>query len=153
MLSPKKILVPTDFSESSDQALGNAVDMALKWNAKVVVLHVIEENVKQCAIDYLVDYCLEDTFVTTFERELMKSANERLGKQVNALKDARKADIEFEVRKGDPSNTILEEQLRLGADLIVIASHGKAGAARQAIGSVTDKVVRAAGCPVLVNRV
>ena len=153
MFQPKKILVPTDFSESSDRAVEHAVQVAATYNAKVMLLHVVEENVKQCAIDYLVDYCLEDNFVATFERELLKAANERLGKQVGALKGTSKADIEFEVKKGDPSETILEEQLKLGADLIVIASHGKAGNARHAIGSVTDKVVRTARCPVLVNRV
>lgn len=152
MFHPRKILVPTDFSESSDKAVEHAAEMAATYKAKVMVLHVIEENVKQCAIDYLVDYCLEDDFVSTFEREILKAANERLGKQVSSLKDAHKAAIEFEVKRGDPSDTILEEQLKLGADLIVIASHGRSGNARHAIGSVTDKVVRAAQCPVLVNR-
>lgn len=152
MFHPKKILVPTDLSEPADRAVEHAADMAATYNARVTVLHVIEENVKQCAIDYLVDYCLEDDFVATFEREILKAVNERLGRQVSGLKEEKKADIEFKVKKGNPSDTILEEQVGLGADLIVIASHGRSGIARHAIGSVADKVVRTARCPVLVNR-
>ncbi|HPI92470.1 MAG TPA: universal stress protein [Deltaproteobacteria bacterium] len=152
MFNPKKILVPTDFSASSDRAVEYAADMGAAYGARVMVLHVMEENVRQCAIDYLVDYCLEDDFVTRFEREILKSANERLDRQVAALKDAGKGYIEFEIKKGDPVDTILEEQVRLGADLLVISSQGKAGSARHTLGSVTDKVVRTSGCPVLVVR-
>lgn len=152
MFEPKIILVPTDFSEYSDRAVDLAADLAARYGARLMVLHVIEENIKQCAIDYLVDYCLEDDFVTTFERELLKAANERLGTRVGSLRDERKAAVEFEVRKGSPGDVIVEEQVRLGADLIVIASHGRAGAARHTSGSVTEKVARSARVPVLISR-
>ncbi|MGD0820182.1 MAG: universal stress protein [Desulfomonilia bacterium] len=152
MFTPKKILVPTDFSESADKAVEHAADIAAKYHAKVVVLHVVEENVRQCAIDYLVDYCISDDFVTQFEREIMRTSNERLQKQIVNIKGA-KVDIEYEIRKGEPADIILDEQVKLGADLIVIASHGKVGAAKHAIGGVTDKVVRSATCNVMVNKI
>ena len=152
MFTPKKILVPTDFSESADKAVEHAADIAAQYHAKVVVLHVVEENVRQCAIDYLVDYCISDDFVTQFEREIMRTSNERLQKQIVNIKGA-KVDIEYEIRKGEPADIILDEQVKLGADLIVIASHGKAGAAKHAIGGVTDKVVRSAACNVMVNKI
>jgi nucleotide-binding universal stress UspA family protein len=152
MFVPKKILVPTDFSESADKAVEHAADIAARFNAKVVVLHVVEENVRQCAIDYLVDYCISDDFVTQFEREIMKTSNERLQKQIVNIKGA-KVDIEYEIKKGEPADVILDEQVKLGADLIVIASHGKAGAAKHAIGGVTDKVVRTAACNVMVSKI
>jgi|SRR5208337_1771386 len=152
MFTPKKILVPTDFSESADKAVEHAADIAAKYHAKVVVLHVVEENVRQCAIDYLVDYCISDDFVTQFEREIMRTSNERLQKQIVNIKGA-KVDIEYEIRKGEPADIILDEQVKLGADLIVIASHGKVGAAKHAIGGVTDKVVRSAACNVMVNKI
>jgi nucleotide-binding universal stress UspA family protein len=152
MFTPKKILVPTDFSESADKAVEHAADIAARFNAKVVVLHVVEENVRQCAIDYLVDYCISDDFVTQFEREIMKTSNERLQKQIVNIKGA-KVDIEYEIKKGEPADVILDEQVKLGADLIVIASHGKAGAAKHAIGGVTDKVVRTAACNVMVSKI
>jgi nucleotide-binding universal stress UspA family protein len=152
MFNPKKILVPTDFSESADKAVEQAVDMAAQYNAKVVVLHVVEENIKQCAIDYMVDYCISDDFASTFERELMKSSNERLAKQIDSLKEAKKIDIAYKVKKGDTADDILDEQHKIGADLIVIAAHGKVGAVRHGIGGVTDKVARASTCHVLVNK-
>jgi nucleotide-binding universal stress UspA family protein len=99
-----------------------------------------------------VGYCITDDFVTTFEREIVKASNERLQKQLDALKAAKKVDIEYEIKKGDPADVILEEQIRLGADLVVIASNGKLGAVKHAIGGVTDKVIRAAKCHVFVNR-
>ena len=152
MFTPKKILVPTDFSEFADKAVEHAADIAARYHAKVVVLHVVEENVRQCAIDYLVDYCISEDFVTQFEREIMKTSNERLQKQIVNIKGA-KVDIEYEIKKGEPADVILDEQVKLGADLIVIASHGKAGAAKYAIGGVTDKVVRTAACNVMVSKI
>ena len=152
MFTPKKILVPTDFSEFADKAVEHAADIAARYHAKVVVLHVVEENLRQCAIDYLVDYCISEDFVTQFEREIMKSSNERLQKQIAALKGNKKLDIDYEIKKGDPADVIIDEQAKLGADLIVIASHGKAGAAKYAIGGVTDKIVRTAVCNVMVNK-
>ena len=152
MFNPKKILVPTDFSESADKAVEHAADIAAKYNAKVTVLHVVEENVKQCAIDYMVDYCISDDFAKTFERELMKASNERLAKQIASLKDSKKVDIAYMVKKGDTADAILNEQDKMGADLIVIAAHGKIGVVKHEIGGVTDKVVRAAKCHVLINK-
>jgi nucleotide-binding universal stress UspA family protein len=152
MFHPKKILVPTDFSESADKAVEHAVDIAAQYNAKVAVLHVVEENIKQCAIDYMVDYCISDDFVSTFERELMKSSNERLAKQIDSLKNAKKVDISYMVKKGNTADVILDEHNKMGADLIVIAAHGKVGSVGNDIGGVTDKVARAAECHVLVNK-
>ncbi|HVN70573.1 MAG TPA: universal stress protein [Desulfomonilia bacterium] len=153
MFAPKKILVPTDFSEYSDKAVEHAADIAARYKGKVVVLHVVEENVKECAINYLVDYCISDDFVAKFEREIMKSSNERLQKQVDNLKDAKKVDIGYLIKKGDPADVILEEQVKTGADLLVLAPYGSTGAAKYAIGGVTDKVVRTAKCNVMVNKV
>jgi nucleotide-binding universal stress UspA family protein len=152
MFNPKKILVPTDFSDPADKAVEHAVDMAAKYNATVTVLHVVEENVKQCAIDYMVDYCISDDFAKTFERELMKSSNERLAKQIDSLKGSKKVDITYMVKKGDTADVILDECDKIGADLIVIAAHGKVGAVRHDIGGVTDKVARAARSHVMVTK-
>jgi len=61
-------------------------------------------------------------------------------------------DIDFEIKKGLPAELILNEQVRKGADLIVIAAHGKTGSPNYPFGSVTDKVIRSAKCPVMVDR-
>ena len=148
MFEPKKILVPTDFSKYSDRAVQEAVDIASKYNADVVLLHVIDDNIRQCAADY----CLSNEVVKQFEDESMKTSKDKLQKSVKIASESKKVDISLEIKRGVPSEVILDEQLKKGIDLIVIASHGKTGILRHLIGSVTDKVIRAAKCPVLVIR-
>ncbi|HVN70953.1 MAG TPA: universal stress protein [Desulfomonilia bacterium] len=149
MFTPKTILVPTDFSQSSDRALEKAVDMAEKYNSKIVLLHVIDENIQQC----VVDYCLRNEEVEQLEEESVKRSRERLMQEANALKGSRHVEIDFDLKKGVPAEIILDEQLKTGTDLIIIGSHGKKNIMKHLIGSVTDKVVRAAKAPVMVVRV
>jgi nucleotide-binding universal stress UspA family protein len=153
MYTPKKILVPTDLSKYSDAAVEKAVDLAAQLNAKVLLLHVIEENIKQCAVDYYIDYCLSDDFVVQFENEIKKASGEKLEKQVSTMKGRKKVDISFKIEKGVPSEIILDEQVRNGSDLIVMSSHGKTGLKSYPLGSVANKVVSTAKCPVLIDRV
>jgi nucleotide-binding universal stress UspA family protein len=148
MFTPKTILVPTDFSQSSDRALEKAVDLAEKYDAKVILLHVIDENVQQCAVDY----CLREEDVMKLEEESMKRSRERLVDEANALKGSRHVEIDFDLKKGVPAEVILDEQLKTGTDLIIIGSHGRKSIMKHLIGSVTDKVVRAAKTPVMVVR-
>jgi len=148
MFTPKTILVPTDFSQSSDRALEKAVDMAEKYNAKVILLHVIDEKVQQCAADY----CLRNEDVGKLEEESTRRSTQRLVDEATALKGSRQVVIDYDLKKGAPAEVILDEQLRTGTDLIIIGSHGKKGIMKHLIGSVTDKVVRAAKSPVMVVR-
>jgi nucleotide-binding universal stress UspA family protein len=152
MFSPKKIMVPTDFSQYADAAVEKAMDLAVQFNAQVLLLHVIEENIKQCAIDYYIDYCLSDDFTVEFENEIKKASVERLEKQVSAMKGRKKMDIVYDIKRGIPSEVILDEQVASGSDLIVISSHGKTGLKSYSMGSVAHKIVNAAKCPVLVIR-
>ena len=148
MFTPKTILVPTDFSLSSDMALEKAVDLAEKYNAKVILLHVVDEKIQQCAADY----CLREEDVEQLEEESMKRSREMLVKETSALKGPRTVEIDYDLKKGAPAEVILDEQLRTGSDLIIIGSHGSKGIFKHLIGSVTDKVVRAAKTPVMVVR-
>lgn len=148
MFDIKKILVPTDFSQYSDVALQEAVDIASQYNAKVVLLHVIDENIRQCAADY----CLSSEVVSQLERESLTTSKEKLRNEVDSLKEKKPVEIDYDIRKGSPADAILEEQQEKGIDLIVIPSHGKSGILKHLIGSVTDKVVRSAKCPVMVVR-
>jgi nucleotide-binding universal stress UspA family protein len=148
MFEPKKILVPTDFSGYSDNAIKQAVDIAEKFSAKIVLLHVIDQSIQQCAADY----CLSNAAVEQLKNESTKTSEDKIKKTINTLKGSTKVDVSFVVKNGVPAEVILDEQMRNGIDLIVIASHGKTGILRHLIGSVTDKVVRAAKCPVMVIR-
>jgi len=148
MFSPKTILVPTDFSQHSDKALQIAVDIASQYNAKIILLHVIDANIQQCAADY----CISNEAIEQLKNESMKASTDKLNKTINSLKGSTKVDISFEVKNGVPAEVLLDEQKTNKLDLIVIASHGKTGILSHLIGSVTDKVVRAAKCPVMVIR-
>jgi nucleotide-binding universal stress UspA family protein len=148
MFNVKKILVPTDFSQYSDAALEKAVDLASQYHAGIVLLHVIDEAIQQCAADY----CLSTEVVKKLEEDSLKASNEKLKKEAEALAKAKDVEISFDIKKGAPADVILSEQMASSADLIVIASHGKTGLLKHLIGSVTDKVVRAAKCPVMVVR-
>jgi len=143
MFAPKNILVPTDFSDFSDKALRKAVDIASQNKSNIYLLHVVDKVI-QCAVDYCIDYSL----VEQIEQQSIKFAEEKLQKEANAIA-AKDIKIIFDVKKGDTYETILKEQQDKNIDLIVIASHGKTGLIHH-LGSVADKVVRGAKCPVLL---
>ncbi len=146
MFAPKIILVPTDFSPFADAALKRAVDMAEQHQAKLFLLHVVDEKVQQCAADY----CLSADVMASLEADILKQAGEKLKKEAEAIAAEQKVDIVFDLQKGNPADVILKEQKDKEADLIVIASHGRTGLSRYLIGGVTDKVVRGASCSVVV---
>jgi nucleotide-binding universal stress UspA family protein len=146
MFNPKTILVPTDFSQISERALEKAVDMAEQYNAKVILLHVIDAEVHQ----YAAAYCLKEEDVSRLEEESIKRSTQSLVDEATALKGSRHVEINHDLKKGSPAEVILDEQLRTGADLIIIGSHGKKGIIKHLIGSVALKVVRGAKCPVMV---
>lgn len=148
MFEPKRILVPTDFSESSDKAIQEAIDIAEKYHSKVYVLHVIDKGVQQCAVDY----CLPIEVVEQFENESVNASNQKMRQEVSKLNKNEAVEIEFDVKKGVPYDEILNEQQSNGIDLIVMASHGRTGLSRFMLGSVADKVVKKANALVLLVR-
>ena len=148
MLKPTKILVPTDFSEYSDKALKQALDIATEYKAKVYVLHVVHDHITQCVFDY----CLKAEEVERAQEELIAAARQNLDNQV--AKVARTKDVELvaDVRTGNPAEEILTEEVERGIDLIVIASLGKTGLAKYLIGGVARNVLKGAKCPVLLTK-
>ena len=148
MLSVKSILVPTDFSEHSDKALKQALDIARQSKAKLYLLHVVHEAMHQCASDY----CFSDEMMRQMESGMTSAAQQNLQKQLAKFPEAKEVDVVSEVRTGFPSDEILKEQQEKKIDLIVIAPLGRTGIARFLIGSVTKNVVKEAKCPVLVAK-
>jgi nucleotide-binding universal stress UspA family protein len=146
MLIPTKILVPTDFSEYSDRALEQALDIAKDYSAKVFLLNVIHESI------HLLDFALpEDT------RQLMKDGAvpwtiEILQNHLDSFPQAREVEVAINVRKGLPYEEILKEGRDKNIDLIVIASLGKTGIAKYLIGSVARNVLKGSKCPVLLTK-
>ncbi len=146
MLAAKNILVPTDFSEHSDKALKQALDIARQNKARLYLLHVVHQAVHQC----VTDSCLSDEIMRQMESNLTAGAQQNLQKQLAKFPEAREVDVVTEVRRGFPPDEIVKEQQEKEIDLIVIGPLGRTGIARFLVGSVTKSVVKEAKCPVLV---
>jgi nucleotide-binding universal stress UspA family protein len=144
MFAPKNILVPTDFSAYSDKALKKAVEIASEHKSKIYLLNVVDE-VMQCAVDY----CLDISLVKQIEKQSLGFAKEKLQKEAQEFAQSKNIQIIVDVKVGDTYETILKEQKDKRIDLIVIASRGKKGLIHH-LGSIADKVMRGAKCPVLL---
>jgi universal stress protein A len=146
MLPFRRILCPTDFSEPALVALKRAEELARHFSAELIVAHAIPDVPGPHAYS-------DPPVATTFDVPLYQ---QELGIYAEKLlKDLVSQHISPEVRTRDQvtSGNAPTEILRLAAkehvDLIVIASHGETGWRRLVFGSVAEKVVRHAPCPVL----
>ncbi|MBU4583095.1 MAG: universal stress protein, partial [Proteobacteria bacterium] len=145
MFDPKNILVPTDFSEDSDRAFLTALDIAGKGGSRIFLLHVISGTVQR----YVSDYCIDEGIVERVLSEGVVYSNEKLRETIARFPESRAVKVIPDLRKGQPHEEILKEASERKIDLIVIASHGKAGLRKYFIGSVAEKVMKEAKCPVL----
>lgn len=145
----RKILVPTDFSESAEQAFLHAAAIARWSGAELIVLHVVEKF-----MDHSLVYSDMWPFqkpVRQYYKELEERTAARLDAQVEKLVGP---GVTFRVivTTGAPPGEIVQAAEREGVDLVVIATHGRGGIAQALLGSTTDRVLRKAPCPVLVIR-
>jgi len=135
-----KILVAHDGSEQADKALKKAVDIALISKASIVVLSVVPDL---CMMEISDDDCKNMYKIMTDESE----------KRLAALKaDLSKKGVEMEtaVQFGNAADVIISTCADKKADLVVVGSHGRHGAKKFLLGSVSSKVVEHAPCDVLV---
>jgi universal stress protein A len=142
---PRAILVPTDFSEFSDNALRYALDIAAQYNATVYLLHVLSERVYS-------DHTITLELIETLKKRRMEDAENLLGGQLAKFPQSKNLRVVKIVRTGLDYEEILRVHEELGVDLIVIASHGQTGLLSLFVGSVAEKVARGAKCPVLLVR-
>lgn len=148
MLRPTKILVPTDFSEYSDKAVKQGIDIAKQYNAKLFLLHVIPSDIRRCSVDY----CLSDIQVQEIEEQMTQWARNEMQKQLDKFPRSKEVEVITNVKKGLAYEAILDEEKAQGIDLIVIASLGRTGLAKFLIGSVSRNVLKGAKCPVLLTK-
>lgn len=137
----RRILHPTDFSRAAQPAFAAAVALARQNRARLLLLHVIARP----RGPYLgKDYMTAETYAAIAGREAEAGLATALGK-------ARKAGVRAmaQVVEGIPFVEILRVAKREGADLIVMGTHGRTGLSHLLLGSVTERVVRLAPCPVL----
>jgi nucleotide-binding universal stress UspA family protein len=142
MIQIQRILCPVDFSDCSRRALDHAVALATWYDATVTVFHV-------CAPVPISAYA---TVASMMPSSLVggEDQNEvRKALQTFAAIDGTSAPIELEIGEGDAAKEIVAKAAAAQTNLIVLGTHGRSGFERLVLGSVTEKVLRKAGCPVL----
>jgi nucleotide-binding universal stress UspA family protein len=143
MIKLRKILYPTDFSESSLEALKYAVSFARDFKARLVLMHVVNEKIfsEGLSLPRLeAPEALGQEMAAEAERQLrmLIPADQRAG-----------LDVEMVILHGMPFLEIIRYAKANDVDLIVIGTHGRSGMEHIIFGSTAEKVVRKAPCPVL----
>lgn len=141
-----KILVPIDFAPHSAAAVRRAVQLASQSNAELVLAYAYEP----------VDYPLPEGYAVYPPQQLEKMTEEFRRRLEAARKDAEAAgarSVTARLLHGNAASSILELAHDEGFDLIVMGTHGRTGVGRWVMGSVAEKVVRGARCPVLTVKV
>lgn len=141
----KRILVPVDFSRDSQNALRSAADLAATFGAEIVTLHVVEP------VHVAEPYMGIAPQAGIFLDEEVRNAKAVLAGIGTDLKKKGQR-VRTMVAAGPPAPLIVDTAKDIGADLIVMGTHGRTGLAHIFIGSVAEKVVRTAQCPVLTVR-
>lgn len=131
----KKILVPTDFSHLSDQAIGIAGALARESSGTVILLHVEEAPVAYGAGEMYYGIAEPDT--------------EALRRMLQEIRLPDGVAVERHLTAGEPGGAIVRFAEESGVDLIVMSTHGRTGLMRLLMGSVAEEVVRRAKCLVL----
>ena len=145
MLPVHRILAPTDFSDISVETITRASELAEHFGAELLVLHVIPPVPTLPSDPH---YNFE---VPAYQEALKENADRRLSETVRSQlgNDVR---VRCLVTHGDPAREIVRVAEEEGVGLIVIATHGLTGWQHIVFGSVAEKVVRTARCPVLTVR-
>jgi nucleotide-binding universal stress UspA family protein len=144
MMTAQRFLVPVDFSAYANQAVEYAIGLASKLGARVTLLHVIQP-LPLGGVDMGVT--LPYAYIQEMEAEIARSMQAYL-EQVTASG----LEGEIVVVHGVPFQEIIETAKMQQVDLIVMGTHGRTGLQHVLLGSVAEKVVRLAPCPVLVAR-
>jgi nucleotide-binding universal stress UspA family protein len=138
--SPYRILVAVAFEPTAHAAMTEGMRLATRSpGAELHVVHVFSEprNV--------------DSELVPMSSARLKEASERLRLRIEAeWQQTGKLDVFGHVRSGDPAQAILQVAVDIDADLVIVGSHRRTGIGKLVLGSVAERVVRDAHCPVLV---
>jgi len=147
MMTLKKILVATDFSECSEVALTYARAIARQFNARLDVIHVVEiSTVEGFEVGGYV------TAIPAVQADLETSEDARLEALITDDDRRQLAAQTVLVMLKPPAQAVVDYAAREGVDLIVVGTHGRRGLAHMVMGSVAERIVRTAPCPVLTVR-
>jgi len=144
MIAIKRILVPTDFSEPAGAALAYGRTLAAQFSATLHVVHVVENlALKTITAEGFV------SFMPDLQRELEDAARQRLDALVTKGSGAVQGTVTAVVTSNSTAEAVVTYARDAGVDVIVIGTHGRSGVSRLLLGSVAERVVRTAPCPVL----
>jgi len=141
MIALKRILVPCDFSDTSAAAVRYGIALARNFGARLYFLHVGDRAQSQ----------FESEFPIGLENAVDDAVRERLLRIVTP-QEQMELNPEFAVRPGAPAAEIVRYAEEVNIELIVIGTHGRGFVGHMVMGSVAEKVVRTATCPVLTVR-
>ncbi len=147
MLSIQNILAPTDFSHHAEAALKYACGLAERFGATLHLLHVLPDVVVPVGPDPSLIAALPPEYYAETEAKSYDALKHVLDKTWGEAPS-----VEMEVRWGDPVDGIVGYARDFPIDLIVIATHGRTGLSHVLLGSVAERIVREAPCPVLSIR-
>jgi nucleotide-binding universal stress UspA family protein len=143
MTTIKKILVPVDFSPGASEALGFAVDLSVRYGASLTIL-----NVNELISNLIPTSAMPSSILETWIGEAHRLLDDNRDRALNA--GARQVEKAF--LQGTPHQEIVRFASECHFDLIVMGTHGRTGLKHAFIGSVAERVVRGASCPVLTVR-
>jgi nucleotide-binding universal stress UspA family protein len=147
MIAMKNILVATDFGEAADNALVYGRELAQRFGATLHVLHVAE-NV------YISAFGAETyaSFAPDLQRDLEESAHKRLAEAIIDSDGSGPSTIPVVMTSSSPAFAIIDYSRAQHIDLIIMGTHGRGALGHILMGSVAERVVRLAPCPVLTIR-
>ncbi len=140
----ERVLFPTDFSDNSEYALDYAIDLAERYGAELILLHVASQPVYPVAPEAFIPNYSPEKLAEQLEKEAEEKIDQLIKEKIKQRVTCRKI-----VLTGTPFKEIIDTAKDLGVNLIVMATHGRTGLAYAFMGSVAEKVVRKASCPVL----
>ena len=141
MIALKKILVPHDFSDTSEAAVRYATALAHNFGAKLYLLHVSDKAKFEMATEFPLG--LDGTLEDAVRERMLRILSPREQMEFKPT---------FEFRSGVPAAEIIRYAKAEEIDLIVMGTHGRGLVAHMVLGSVAEKVVRTAPCPVMTVR-
>lgn len=139
----KRILVATDFSESSEEAVTTAIAFARAFSAQIELVHVMVEPI------YPLPAPLEVVTLPVDVERLYNEVETQLGREVGRATAAGVV-ADKVILNGRPHVELVDYADKKRASMIVLGSHGRSGISHAILGSVAERVVHRAHCPVLV---
>lgn len=149
MTNIQRILVPVDFSPCSQTALDYAVFVAERFKASLEVLHVWEAP-QYLGMEVMVQ--VPGEVGQSLSQFVQAQARQDLDKMLEPLAQRSDLKVQGRLEAGEPYDVIIRVAEQMVCDLLVVGTHGRRGLSHLLMGSVAERVVRRAPCPVLTVR-